>query len=360
MKIGILTQPLKSNYGGILQAYAMQEVLREMGHSPVTLQYKANLLKHLLIWPVLFSKHVIKLIMGRKSDFPGLIPNTKFPGYEGMIRFVNAHIATLSSNRFSKGLIRRNKIDLLLVGSDQTWRRRYNKRIRDMFLCFMGSAPIGRIAYAASFGTDVWEMSEKETRDCASAAKRFNAVSVREKSGVRMCGTYLGVDAVHVLDPTLLIAKEKYLSLIRGEPNFDGPFLFSYILDLTPDIEAAVRSIASLKGLKVVMLSAGASIKSTDCPERWISHFAHADFVVTDSFHGTAFAIKFQKEFLVLNNKARGSSRVESLLSTLQLNDRVLTGDSTGSPPPINWKKVNDILLREQIKSRQFLSQNIK
>lgn len=360
MKIGILTQPLKANYGGILQAYAMQEVLREMGHTPVTLQYKANVVKHILIWPILFIKYVIQHLKGRQSVFPRFIPQTKFPEYEGMIRFVNTYIPTLASHRFSKNLIKRNQIDLLLVGSDQTWRRLYNRRIRDMFLCFTGSAPIKRIAYAASFGTDVWEMTEKETRDCASAAKRFDAVSVREKSGIKLCSDYLGVDAIHVLDPTLLISKEKYLSFVSNQPNIEEPFLFCYILDSTPEVEVVIQSIAQTKRLKIVALSAGASIKSTDCPERWISYFAHADFVVTDSFHGTAFAIKFQKEFLTLDNKERGNSRMESLLSTLHLSDRILTADSMNKLSPIDWKKVNERLIQEQVKSRQFLFQNIK
>ena len=122
--------------------------------------------------------------------------------------------------------------DAYVVGSDQCWRPRYNAFLSSMFLDFVKGEKTKRIAYAASFGTDQWEFTQEMTSICVPLAQKFDFVSVREDSGLKLCKEHLGVNAVHVLDPTLLLTKEDYTHLIKAEnePQSKGT-LFNYILD---------------------------------------------------------------------------------------------------------------------------------
>ena len=97
--------------------------------------------------------------------------------------------------------------DAFVVGSDQVWRPRYNAYIPNLFLDFTEGMSVKRIAYAASFGTDQWEFSAEQTTISSFLAKKFDIVSVREASGIQLCKQNLGVDAIQVLDPSLLLRR---------------------------------------------------------------------------------------------------------------------------------------------------------
>ena len=108
------------------------------------------------------------------------------------------------------------RFDAYVVGSDQVWRPTYNlgDKLFDMYLAFADGQQVKRLSYAASFGVDKWEYSDDQTRICSELAKQFDAISVREKSGVKLCADNLGVDAIHVLDPTMLLDPSDYNKLI--------------------------------------------------------------------------------------------------------------------------------------------------
>src|SRR5690606_30541311 len=127
------------------------------------------------------------------------------------------------------------KFSAVVVGSDQVWRPRYSPNIYNFFLDFLkNNSTIKKVAYAASFGTEDWEYTEEQTREARELIKHFNAVSVRESSGVLLCDKYLNrKDAVHVLDPTLLLKAEDYNQLINKTKKEIG--LFTYVLDETKE-----------------------------------------------------------------------------------------------------------------------------
>ena len=217
MKIGILTQPLRTNYGGLLQCWALQRVLREMGHEAWVVQrtYRFHAFWR---WGGRLAKNLVRLLLGRKW-----IAWTS-RGEESVIqqhtrRFVEGQIvprtAPIYSTRGLRADYARRQYDAYVVGSDQVWRPIYSPCQPDFFLGFLsGEARVRRVAYAASFGTDKWEFSPKLAARCRALAGKFDAVSVRESGGVGLCRAHLGVAAEHVLDPTLLHGHEAYERLV--------------------------------------------------------------------------------------------------------------------------------------------------
>lgn len=314
MKIGIYTQPLQCNYGGILQNYALQRVLLDLGHDPITIDYDPHMLTAPL-WLCILSwiKNILLLfIPGKKSKF------FKYPTYvkreQWAKDFIKTHInTTIQCHRPTQEMLLENEIDAIIVGSDQVWRPKYNNYITDSFLGFTEKLNIIRIAYAASFGSSKWEFSKSQTTLCSCLAPKFRAISVREESGVTLCQNKLNIHADFVLDPTLLLNKDQYLDLTKDIPIRNEKILVAYILDGNSISVSQCERIAQEKNLTLVYFTAGVESYKT-IPE-WLSLFRDASYIITDSFHGTVFSIIFEKEFKCIQNKSRGNARFESLLA---------------------------------------------
>ena len=356
MKIGILTQPLHANYGGILQNYALQQVLKQMGHEVWTIDYgKYTWLDWLdNVWRVLAHK-----LLGHKVHF-AMTPPDKDRIEAPLRRFAeqNIQLAKPRSKRFCKKTVRKYGFEALIVGSDQVWRPMYNYNIEDCFLSFVSKMDIKRVAYAASFGTDKWEFSQQQTEKCAVLAKKFDGISVREKSGITLCDKYLGVNATHVLDPTLLLHAEDYVKLCSHIPKRE-PFIFAYVLDESEDKINSIVNYAERRGLPYYIKSADNSVSDDDTIELWLSYFRDAAFIVTDSFHGTAFSIIFNKDFYVFGNKKRGNSRFDSLLEIFDLKDRMVNNILPDKIDNINWEEVNKKRESAITNSKLWLKQNL-
>lgn len=356
MKIGIFTQALTTNYGGILQNYALQKVVEGMGHEVYTFDICKP---SWMAWSFSAIKCAIKKCMGKSVKFPTL-PSTIKRRETPLRKFVKSHIKVTSPRVKlpTAELVDRYSLDGIIVGSDQVWRPLYNYGFIDqLYLAFVKDRDIRRIAYAASFGTDEWEYTKEEENACAVLAKKFNGISVREKSGLTLCRKHLDVDAVHVLDPTLLLNSTHYTGLCKHITKRE-PFVFAYILDLSTEKIECIKRFAESKGLPFFIMSAGPEVSQNDSIELWLSYFRDAKYVITDSFHGTAFSIIFNRDFYVFGNKERGNSRFNSLLDCMDLMNRIVDNQITDLPA-VEWKKVNvkRELLREF--SLKWLSSNL-
>ena len=233
MNIGIFTQPLNNNYGGILQNYALQQILISLGYRPITVDYRPvnKLIRYLLSQCKTF---ILLFIPGKKRPF------LKFSKEKErnilMSEFVEKHIITTERlEKITRHIVQKYNFHAIISGSDQVWRPLYNANLKYSYLSFAKSNKIKKIAYAASFGVDEWEYSAEQTKQCSKLAKRFDAISVREASGVRLCKTYLNVEAITVLDPTLMLSVKKYSLLCDTIPIDSKPFLLVYMLDLTDE-----------------------------------------------------------------------------------------------------------------------------
>ena len=376
MKIGIITQPLQNNYGGILQNYALQEVIKRLNHTPITLdqESRAFAIKTIVISNlvtfvnnILNSKNKRKYIRNvKKTEREVINKNTQ--------RFIDKYISYvkgLKTDDDYKNALRRNNIQTLIVGSDQVWRPLYCKKITRSYFDFAKGLDIKRIAYAASFGVDTWEYSKQETKNCKELIKAFNAVSVREESGIELCNVNLEKQATMVLDPTLLLEKEDYISIVENEKTEKSEGnLFAYILDPNQQNEALITSVSERLGLSPFKVMPKSNIMNDSTIEncifpgvdKWLRAFMDAEFVVCDSFHGAVFSIIFNKPFIIYGNKERGMSRFNSLLKLFGLEDRLIDDNKKVKDiidTPIDWDKINKIKKEWKDLSLKFLEKNI-
>ena len=370
MKVAILTLPLNINYGGVLQAYALQTTLERMGHE-VTILDKEKKWKQPL-WRVPFSllkRLILKIITrGQSVIFFERYWNRVYPLISVNInKFINQylHIRIVDFNDFND--IKESDYDAIIVGSDQIWRPKYfGKTIENAFLAFTNNWEIKRVSYAASFGTSAWEYSKHATKQCAKLIRDFDAVSVREFHGIDLCKKYFNVDAQWVLDPTMLLNENDYTNLInQDELQSKSGDIFYYILDETDDKLSLLQLLEkelNLKGFRIKVQSASAGSFDVQPPvEVWIKSFIDARYVVTDSFHACVFAILFNKPFIVYGNKERGLSRIESLLKDFNLDHRLIYSSSDWSVllEPLPSTLTND-LENKRTKSLKFLGDSLK
>lgn len=355
MRIGIYTQELRDNYGGILQNYALQQVLKKIGHTPITLDYRP---RSNYFWYLISQLKTIALVLtGKKRSFRKYEPTPERSHYTAP--FIQRYIDTSWRMQFITPLVPYLlRIKCVITGSDQVWRPAYNN-LSYAFLAFVRNKKINKIAYAASFGVDFWEYSDRQTKECRKLVKDFKAISVREGSGVVFCEKHLNTNAIHVLDPTLLLAKKDYERLCLGtKPISSKPLVIAYILDLNEDKEEIIRNIAKDKGVGYIIISAEKNINKT--VEEWLSVFRDAEYIVTDSFHGTVFSIIFQKSFNVILNNKRGESRFKSILSLFRLEERIISKDMKSyNIEDVDWDKIEPILKEWKSKSINFLTKNI-
>ncbi len=369
MKVGILTLPLHTNYGGILQAYALQTVLESIGHEAVVMDRspykKLSLLQKIQLYP----RRIIWKLKRNEDIFVEESYNKAYPIVSKFTQpFIEKYIHRLEINNLYT--LPKNSFDAIVVGSDQVWRPMYYGKIENAYLEFASTWNIKRLSYAPSFGTAEWEYNKEQTEKCGRLLSKFDAVSARETSGVKLCKEHFGIDAMHVLDPTFLLDANDYMQIVNnsGIGRSNGTLL-NYILDDTCEKNSLIDKVAAEKAL--IPFRVNSKIESVSAPleeriqppvEQWLRGFYDADFVVTDSFHACVFSIIFNKPFLVVGNKARGLARFESLLEMFDLKDRLVSAVEDLDIENLNnfdWNKVNSILKSKRKESIGFLETNL-
>ena len=177
---------------------------------------------------------------------------------------------------------------------------------------------------------------------------------MREESGITLCRDFLGIDAIHVLDPTMLIKSNKYQDLCKNVKKQKESYIAAYCIDIDDKKRKIFEDIANKKKLPLKLFSANSNAELTI--KEWLSMFRDANYVITDSFHGTVFSIIFHKPFYSMVNEGRGTSRFYSLLSSLGLDDRIQI-DSFDKV--INWDAVENELCKLQEKSLNFIKYSL-
>lgn len=368
MKIGIITLPLHTNIGGILQAYALQTVLRDFGHDVETINLK---LITDFDWIFLLKRFILKYIFVKKELDLNIKKKQEFiflQRTQNTSKFIRKYIKIRNVSAYN--IIKSKDYDVIVVGSDQIWRPKYYLNLYDAYLDFAKRWKINRIAYAVSFGTDKWEYTEEQTMKCSNLVKLFRAVSVRESSGVKLCKDKLGVISKQVLDPTMLISKDIYTKLIPKEYlSKNKKRLMYYVLDETKEKRDLCEQLCVKLGL--IVDDKSIETENMDVPveqriqisvEEWLSGFVNSNFVFTDSFHGTVFSIIFNKPFAVYINEKRGSARFKSLLKLFRLEERVINSNSNIEliiDSAIDWDSVNYILKEQKDSSLNYLLSNL-
>lgn len=370
MRVALLVFPIHYSHGCILQTYALYSQLKELGHEVTILDRQPNKVS-LPRWGVSVAKRIAKYILkGYRGSvfYRGWFPDALMTEQQSFIDSFKEDITTVYSTEEMRRILKSGGFEAIVVGSDQTWRPCYVPNVMDYWLEFASDIPVIKVAYAPSFGVDKWEYDECLTARCKKLSCLFNGLSVREESGVKLCKEYLGVQAKHVLDPTLLWNKKFYTPIAEKSPEKIGGCQ-CYFLDKTPEKVAIAEKVAKRFNLEVHYINTrtedpDAPLKERIAPsiEKWLSGFLYGDFIVVDSFHAMVFSIIFQKPFIVIGNIERGLSRFESLLSKVGLKERLITESNSVdnlTRQDINWAEVDCVLNKHRTESIAFIKESL-
>lgn len=382
MKIAILTLPFHVNYGCIIQNYALQTILKRMGHDVWTINIISPKAKiPLRKFPLSMAKRFIKKMLGHKD---GILFREKKINKDKIIAeqytkiFINKYIQLTKPYYNKKELLEINNenFNAIIVGSDQVWRIPYvYPDIETYFLDFIHDKRTKKIAYSASFGTDKIEFSKMQSKRCKELIKQFDLITVREDVGLDLINkSYKWVCSSvpqHTLDPAMLLSKEDYINLSSEYVDHLNGELFYYILDMTEDKKRVLEQISKELGYKpfTVMSKSNnwydnSNDKIAPPLELWLQAFNKAKYIFTDSFHGCVFSIIFNKDFIVYGNPKRGMSRFTSLLNLFQINDRLILDSNESNSQliisHINWNNVNNILENNKRKALNLLQSHLQ
>ena len=357
MKIGILTHPLRHNYGGVLQAYALSSYLMKRGHevymiyqdNDVTNKYKSKV-------KCLIGNILCKLVSN--DNLPGMVKDSLLQ--ERFDSFIsNQFHYYISSTDIKEGRV---SLDAIVIGSDQVWRKwGDNWNIRFYFADFAIDKDIKIISYAASIGADKWLFNDEDTKIFSKYVNKYAGVSLRETDSVNIVNEALRINSQMNVDPTLLLDIAEYKQIaINNQKVSIG--LVAYILDLDKEKKEVFEELSKLYQSSVYIQSnfdekLCNSVRPT--PNKWLDIMMNAEAIVTDSFHGTAFAINFNRPFVVLSNHFRGQSRLLSILSLFGLESRIVNSPNEAlkvMKEKIDWDKVNRMLKEERKRSDNYFA----
>lgn len=356
MKIGILTFHCAHNHGAVLQCYALQETLKELGHEVEVINYRPKFLTYpyrvLTWWPFGTWRpwaiaHIIfnELILFR-------LRWTKYHKFENLInRWIN------QSPIVSREEISPN-YDAVVFGSDQIWNDKITKGFDQVYFASMPFEKGAKkyIAYAASAGQT--NFNEEQKSYLKRKLKNFDSISVRESS-LKAELDSMGIDSTLVSDPTFLLPFEKW-KLAANAPKAKRPYVLTYEIAQDPNVQRIATSIASEIGADVIELKGGftnlTNKYQATSPDEYVGLFMNAACVVTTSFHGTAFSVICQRPFYNVRQGSAVDLRAESLLHSIGLSSRMIDKDSTPNFTEIDFKDAEEKLKHLRELSMSFIS----
>lgn len=344
----------------MLQTYAAQTAVEKMGYSVEILDYVPEGLSFKrAVWPKDNTAFLIKTL----KLLPLIICNAV------QFRIVNKFIIDyikISERRYksySEILRCVPDADVYLSGSDQIWNTQNNNPPEDIKAYYLSFVPPGKrkVAYAGSFGKTVF--SENETHEIYERLSSYDALSVREDTAVKTLEDAGIYNVVHVVDPTLLLTPEEWMEFCVKKPPEPG-YIFIYNLNRNKIIKELARKISTEKKLRIVNFAdtlefiPHAENRIINTALDFLNYIIHADFVLTDSFHGAAFSLNFNKQFISVP-APKYNSRLESILRiTGLLESRYADSVEKGMKAvntEIDYRDIRKLLERERIKSQMYL-----
>lgn len=377
MKIKTITCHHVYNYGASLQAYALQHYLESLGHEVEIIDF--NPWFHCDRYnPFWMPKNAI----GRAAQIIKILPFMRYIWYPykaykgGMFKtwgrkaafekFEKEYYHLTPIKYYSYEQLQKNppRADVYVAGSDQIWNTFSENGKEPSYYLDFGKESIKRISYAASLATST--IKEEYKVFIKEKLARFNAISVREKTGAKLLAD-IGIDNISVvLDPVFLLDKSEWQQLsLKG--NLYGLSHESYVLVYDflgndDNMISFVKAYAKEKSLKIVSINDFSERDYADIninnagPLEFLALINNAACVVASSFHATAFSVILEKEFYTFNLKGyNNSSRMLDFLSSIGLQERMNSEDIIDNP--IDWKKISSNLLLKLKQSKEFVCQ---
>lgn len=362
-KAAIITRHSIPNYGSFLQAMATERLISDLGYDEEIIDYRRADEK---------SEALIRYYCRRN---PGIVRVIYYKLFWRFSDYLRERVFAKARNRYLK-LSREydssslaqteNRYDVFITGSDQVWNVVGSGDTIDIDENYFWEK-IGKdhkiISYAASFGDKT--LSSEDQRRCSLWLSKYDAISVREDSGVALV-KQLGYDAVQVLDPTLMVEQETWISLARSVKKRRKPYMLAYNLHASSEMGNLVKSYGKELNLDIVNIISTFRFshgKNIFCPsiEKFLSLFMNADFIIADSFHAIAFSIIFRVPFAVKMPK-QYSARLESILKEFSFLNRVVndTADYRIINENIDWEAVEAVLEKNRQYSMNWLREALR
>ena len=371
MKISVLTLQNISNYGSVLQAFATKLFFESMGYRTEFVDYwRENMIDRNIAHELILHKNLkLKNVWGKtaltRNIAERLLTNQIEKQAAPFRSFVSEKLSVSSTRYTSVEQLNSDppEADVYCVGSDQVWNSEWNGGFDKCFCLSYAKSGKPKLAFSSSFGVD--RLPEDEGKKVKALLSDFDAVTVREESAVSLLKG-LGIKSECILDPTLLVSREVWLEQTDAKIAEKQPYILVYQLNRSAEFDAIVNSAAEKYGKRVVRIeyresdSEGEHIILPSVTE-WISYFRYADYVITDSFHGTAFSLLFQRQFVdFLPDKYSG--RINSILRLLGLEERrIETPDGVAVlEKEIDYGRVAAALEREAEKAKNIFSKVMK
>lgn len=348
MKVGIITMHRVINFGSVLQAYALQQKIKQLNHDVEIVDYIYPNKEHYVHLSPLkrMINQMTRFIKNAVIGFPDLRKKRRFS------QFWKKDL-NLSRNQYElreEIIATPPEYDLYMTGSDQVWNTKFTKHDDTFLLAFVNERTKKKVSFASSFALD--HIPEMYQYLFKKNLPLYDRISVREASGIRMAKEMGGVDAELVCDPTLLLKKEDWMSFSRNAHKYaDEPYILVYLLAYSfnpfPDVDHIVNTAQRKLGKKIIFLEGG----KRDCfkpnsqiikdagPKEFVDLFLYADFVITTSFHGTAFSLNFNKPFLAIIKDGNSDSRIISLLNLVNETERAIAYNEKIVPVNMSLRK---------------------
>lgn len=360
MKIGILTFHCAHNYGAMLQTYATQEILKSAGHEVEIIDYRPRFLtepyKRIRPSRIRSRNGGISLIHVASEII--LFP-FRCIRYSAFMNFMNRRLNL--SGQVDRDTFE-GEYDAIIVGSDQVWNIRHNKgKFDPMYLADFRFPKKDRIYIADAVSLELDLIGPEEKDVLREAVGRFDALSVREEFLVDWFRKMTSKEFTHIQDPVLQLDPDKWMKLVSPHRH-RKPYVFVYRMVDHESITPFVKKLAARYDYDIIEVQAFPNAKTLHRSrqavgvEEFLSLLSGAAFVVTTSFHGTAFSVIFQKPFYCFSFGYSVDTRVRSLLDSIRLGERMLPIGSD-LPDDVSCDYANAVKLLEQqrIRSRSFI-----
>lgn len=373
MKIGIVTWFHYENYGTVLQAYALQKFLKSNGYNCIMVNYipisnktffekiKSGNLKHRATSKI--ESYKIKLLGANIKEM--LMKKSK-----AFDKFVTNNIDFTSKVQTSSELYKLNEtIDCFICGSDQIWNP---ENFNGVYYLNFVKDENKKISYAPSFGVSHIPMPKQE--EIRQLVNRFDWLSVREERGASILKEITQKDVKVVVDPTLLLSKTDWEQILIN-PNINDDYILCYFLGDRKEYWETVHKLQMITSykIKIIPITFGSylqkhEIRPSTSPEEFIGLIKNAKLVLTDSFHGVIFSLKFQKDFYVFKrfndrDKRSQNSRIYNILRILNLKERLIDSDDvknfTHDYSIKNYQEINEMLEEKTEDSIDFLTNSL-
>lgn len=367
-KIILTTFFRAENYGAALQTYALQSVLQDKDFFVEILNFRDPIIEE--PYELINLKRSSFYFFLRACVSTLIFYKRNKKRHKKFVQFRNAYLHIGKEEYRDIESIKKNppKADIYLTGSDQVWNTEITKGVSEVYTLNFGDKQIKRVSYAASIGNSRICTDDEEV--FRRRLLRIDALSVREETAKRFLEKLLSKKNITVtLDPVLLRSREEWETILPKYERSAGKYILAYRVEMNEEYQKIVNDLSKKTGLRVVHFEKrkvyGNNFYSayTAGPLEFVNLIKHAEYIVTTSFHGTAFSVIFHKKFWVVPHQYTGS-RVTDLLEVLKISERVVyTCDeylSKNYEQMIDYEKVDAILSSEREKSLKWLDRALE